>query len=358
MKLFDGNKVEAMKHIRRGLARAPMCICCLVATTAVQAETLNLRVTNSFNVPLVKITHTFGASEGTDIYESSYIPSPSPGVAFFAVQTFGNTNYSTASFPTNSYTTVTTRIEGNGLSTSEQAWLRPSFSPVPFNDQAFSNKNILGDLFSITNGSRSLILGSWNLKAMAATNGLVPLNITNGHSYDFDVRFTPLNNSPIAIDSSASGPKDAVLSGWFLVSDSDGVVTNVYPLSSPGSLVVNGTNWIYSPQGFKGTNAVLFYAVDNVGAASTTNSLTLITTNNPHLNQAVITNFTVGSGTATLDAVVSPGYEHVLLSSTNLSSFGPVATNVISYLGTNDMTPTSFSLPAASEASFYKLNSR
>lgn len=213
------------------------------------------------------------------------------------------------------------------------------------------------------------ITNKWSIFAEmgANTNFTVIAGVMSAGQYSastnyatFQIDFDPLepNAAPIATDSISSGPKDAALSGAFSVSDSDGVITNVHALSSPVGFTVNGTNWMYSPQGFKGTNTVSFYAEDNLGAASTTNLLTLITTNNPNLNQAVITNITILSGTATLDALASPGYEHVLLGSTSLIGFNPVATNVIPYLGTNDMTPTSFTLPVTSDATFYRLNSR
>jgi len=71
------------------------------------------------------------------------------------------------------------------------------------------------------------------------------------------------------------------MSGSFKVSDSDGTVTNVYALNSPGGFSNTGTNWSFNPAGFVGTTLVAFYAVDDLGARSTTNTLELITTNRP-----------------------------------------------------------------------------
>lgn len=299
--------------------------------------------------PSVFIQHKAGAAEGLDGFDSPHL---SLG---------GDIDYYSSSYtpldlnamPADSFTRVTNVVVGVNMP-----------SPVAFNlvtsiiteNGEFNGKILNLDIYTISNGVPSL-QGSYNART-TTTGNPAPLTVSTGHSYNIVFRPEPSNAVPSAIDTTNFGPKDAVLNGWFSVSDTDGIVTNVSALNSPTGFTPTGTNWSYSPQGFIGTNIVSFYAVDNLGAVSTTNLLTLITTNNPNLNQAVITNITILSGTATLDALASPGYEHVLLSSTNLGGFGPVATNVIPFFGTNNMQATSFSLPAASGATFYRLLSR
>lgn len=326
----------------------------LAGITNLRADIVNLQLKNSqVNQPFASVRHLAGGTVGYDaICDATRIHPDQPNKIDIYSQIPGS-DLQLNCLPAADVSSVTNIV--NGLSLVAPVNVSFQTSIIVENGE-FNGKILNLDIYVISNGI-PILKGTYD--ARSTTNGNpVALTITNGHSYDIVFRPEIANTPPISANSTASGAKDAALSGWFAASDSDGVVTNVYALSSPSGFTVNGTNWTYAPQGFKGTNTVSFYAVDNMGAASTTNSLTLITTNNPNLNAAVITNFALVSGTVTLNALASPGYEHVLLSSTDLTGFGPVATNVIPYLGTNDMTSTSFSLPAASEASFYKLNSR
>lgn len=323
----------------------------LASTLGTKADLLRLKLDRvaAGSDPSVWIQHTPGASEGLDGIDS-------PNLFTGGDIDFYSSSYAQLdlnALPPTSFTRITNVVTGIGMP-----------SPVVFNlitsiiteSGEFNGKQLYLDIYSISN-SLPVFQGTYD--ARVATNGNpVPLTVVNGHSYNIVVRPEIPNAPPTTISSISLGPKDVVLSGWFVAADNDGVVTNVYATTAPSGFAANGTNWTYAPQGFKGTNTVSFYAVDNMGAASTTNTLTLVTTNNPNLNPAWFTGLTQTNGIVALNAIASPGYEHVLLSSTNLMGFDPVATNVIPYLGTNDMTPTSFSLPAASETSFYKLNSR
>jgi hypothetical protein len=146
-----------------------------------------------------------------------------------------------------------------------------------------------------SNGSAQIV-NSTNLvytpnSSFVGTNDVgVQLNWVDGGvtnnlgSINYQFAVTNQNTSPVAQDSSASGNKVDSLSGSFPVSDADGDALQVFLASPPafGTLTItNGTNWIYSPQGFAGTNSVPFYAEDPSGARSGTNTLQLITTNRP-----------------------------------------------------------------------------
>lgn len=101
------------------------------------------------------------------------------------------------------------------------------------------------------------------------------------------------NRSPMALDGFSSGNKVDVQNGWFEVMDSDGMIASIaLEGSGPAGFIQSGiTNWTFNPGGIAGTNTVLFYAVDDNGAFSTTNMLTLVTTNRvPVANGQTLTN--------------------------------------------------------------------
>ena len=176
----------------------------LASAVNTSAENLNLTLTNSIvNQPLVKVRHIDGASEGNDIYDSMFLPAPSPTIDFFSKANYNLDKLKNQGFPLNSFTTVTNEIWGRDLSGTVNAYVKTSTTD-PFNDDAFTNKYIYGDLYSVTNGVRADLLRTDDLKAMASTNGTIPLTVTNGHCYDLDVRFTPIV-SPVLYAPSITG---------------------------------------------------------------------------------------------------------------------------------------------------------
>ena len=176
----------------------------LASAVNTSAENLNLTLTNSIvNQPLVKVRHIDGASEGNDIYDSMFLPAPSPTIDFFSKANYNLDKLKNQGFPLNSFTTVTNEIWGRDLSGTVNAYVKTSTTD-PFNDDAFTNKYIYGDLYSVTNGVRADLLRTEDLKAMASTNGTIPLTVTNGHCYDLDVRFTPIV-SPVLYAPSITG---------------------------------------------------------------------------------------------------------------------------------------------------------
>jgi hypothetical protein len=113
----------------------------------------------------------------------------------------------------------------------------------------------------------------------------ISLVVTSGYCFDLDVRFSlilPPNAPPSAQDLVLSRNKRDPMSGSFPVSDTDGTITNVQVQNPDARLTVSAvTNWTFNPSSTAGTNSYQFYAVDNLGAFSTTNTLTLIATNRP-----------------------------------------------------------------------------
>jgi hypothetical protein len=126
----------------------------------------------------------------------------------------------------------------------------------------------------------------YDLRAIAQTNGsvrLADLQGTNPRNY-FIIDFDPLvpNQPPVSLNSTNTGNRYSARAGSFNVSDVDGSVTNVALVSgAPANFFVNGTNWNWTPVPgtFPGTNNVMFYAQDNNGATSGTNTLSLVSTN-------------------------------------------------------------------------------
>lgn len=256
-----------------------------VSTANARGESLNLVITNNVvGQPLARVMHIPGATEGYDaLYDGSFLGVPWEAIDFYSAVPFSPYQLSKDARPPTSFSTVTFEIWGRDLTGAVNAYLRTSISD-PLGDHGFTNKNINLELYNITNGVLADLMGAYNARQLATNGTLIPLTVTNGHCYDLLAKFTPINNAPIAQDWSAAGNKLDSLSGFFLVSDADGDALQVFLVSPPafGSLTVtNGTNWVYSPQGFAGTNSVPFYAQDPSGARSGTNTLELITTNRP-----------------------------------------------------------------------------
>lgn len=134
---------------------------------------------------------------------------------------------------------------------------------------------------------------AWDVKNIITnSNGKIELSNIDSNAYNssvgyraFRLDFDPLvpNNAPTATNSVVKGNKADPMSGTYPVGDSDGTVTNVYTDGVvPSGFTNNGTNgWTFNPNKTAQTNNVNFYAVDNNGAFSPTNTVTLINTNRP-----------------------------------------------------------------------------
>ena len=157
------------------------------------ADNLNMRIFNgdiNANQPQVTVRHTTGATEAYDTsFDSTFLSANTPHVIdFYSEVPYSPFLLKTDARPIVSYTTITSKIKGRNLGTSLNAQLKPSISN-PYEENAFTNLKIYGDLYSITNNSRESLIGTYNLKTLSAAGEGIPLTVTNGHSYDFDIRF-------------------------------------------------------------------------------------------------------------------------------------------------------------------------
>jgi len=193
-----------------------------------------------------------GGAEGNDANDNPFSPDfASAAIDFFSIANYGTNELSDQAFPLASLSSVTNSVSGRGLESSLACQLTPTIDDT-LNDHAFANKNIYGDVYSVTNDVREMLIGTYDLKAMAATNGFIPLTLTNGHNNDILVRFVHVNAPPVPGDFSTNVnyaiwnkiPKSSLTS---IASDIDLdtiVLSGVSGTSTNGMTVFTNENYI------------------------------------------------------------------------------------------------------------------
>lgn len=174
----------------------------VLATDKADAGYMYIDSDSSVSSPYVTLAHWPGSDEGYDSIDNSYLEAPSPIIDFFAVANGwtlpnGETRLNLESHPVDSYTPFHLELWGRGLSA-------PVSTDISFDiilDDWFQGKPMYAD---ITTPDGTPVYNNINIWDADANGTKFTLNnITDGHMYNVDVRFTEV---PIAG------------AGWFLLS--------------------------------------------------------------------------------------------------------------------------------------------
>lgn len=147
----------------------------------IYVEFQNKSINNSY----LEIDHTSGATEDFDNgYDSSFLAAPSPALDIYSKVSFDPFKLSTDARPPESFSTITAEIDGRellGLNNNALVFSIYDF----YGENIFANKNIFADLYN----SSHTLLGTYDVKDLAATSTTIPITVNNGLSYTMDIRF-------------------------------------------------------------------------------------------------------------------------------------------------------------------------
>jgi hypothetical protein len=155
-----------------------------------KAGFLDVKVDSSLNKPSVYLVQYSGGSENYDGgLDSPNLSNPSNSLDIYSKTSFSypNDKLDQDVRGADSLTTFYTEVIGTSLTSPPvSANLSFSISDV-LGENNFVGKNIFADLYDSSHN----LLGTYNVKDLAASGDTIPITVNNGISYYMDVRFTP-----------------------------------------------------------------------------------------------------------------------------------------------------------------------
>lgn len=149
-----------------------------IGVASANSDMLQLRVNGVSGTaspdPIIDLV--YGGNNGLDGFDSSRVNFNTPQVGTYSIVGGTEIDLNQLSYDFNG--TVLMRVSGEGLS----GVVNPLFSPqiIDTSNCAFTNKNIIGDVYAVTNGVRAGLVRSDNWKAMAAAAQGYNLSVSNG----------------------------------------------------------------------------------------------------------------------------------------------------------------------------------
>ena len=136
--------------------------------------------------PDVFVEHRTGATEGYDpLYDASFSAASSPAIDFYSkTSILGHEKLTLDAREPQNMSTINVEISGRGV---DSLGADLGFQFYDIGEDNFVGKNIFADLYD----SSHSLLGTYNVKDLAASGDIIPITVNNGLSYYMDVRFTP-----------------------------------------------------------------------------------------------------------------------------------------------------------------------